>query len=52
TKLCSAGYLAEVASRPRAARERLRRVPVAALVMSARVGEEDAVGLVRGLRAD
>jgi CheY-like chemotaxis protein len=52
TKLCSAGYLAEVSARPAAARERLRRVPVAALVVSAAIGEGSAASLVREIRMD
>lgn len=51
-KLCSVGYLAEVASDVDAARERLRRVPVAALVLSAPAAREGAVDLIRFARAD
>jgi HD-GYP domain-containing protein (c-di-GMP phosphodiesterase class II) len=51
-KLCSEGYLAEVAANVGAARERLRRVPVAALVVSADVEDEDMAGFVAGLRSD
>ena len=51
-KLCSAGYLAEVAVDADTARERLRRVPVAALVVSAEAGAEAAEELVQELRLD
>ncbi len=51
-KLCSAGYLAEVSPDPAAARERLRRVPVSALVVSAEAGEESAAAFIRDLRVD
>lgn len=51
-KLCTSGYLAEVAVDPDAARERLRRVPVAALVVSAESGADEAEELVRELRLD
>lgn len=51
-KLCSAGYLAEVAVEPDTARERLRRVPVSALVLSARTRQGDAESLIRELRMD
>ncbi len=51
-KLCSAGYLAEVSADPAAARERLRRVPVAALVVSAEAGEEATSAFVREMRVD
>jgi tetratricopeptide (TPR) repeat protein len=52
TKLCSAGYLAEVSVDPPSARERLRRVPVAALVVSADLGPEHVAELLRDLRVD
>ncbi len=51
-KLCSAGYLAEVSADAAAARERLRRVPVSALVVSVEAGEEAAAAFVRDLRVD
>ena len=51
-KLCSAGYLAEVSLDPEAARERLRRIPVAGIIVSAEVGEEAAAAFVRDLRVD
>ena len=50
-KLCTAGYLAEVAVDVDAARERLRRVPVSALVISAEAAEPVAE-LIRDLRLD
>jgi HD-GYP domain-containing protein (c-di-GMP phosphodiesterase class II) len=51
-KLCSVGYLAEVAVDPPAARERLRRVPVAALVVSAAAVGDGVPRFIEGLRAD
>ncbi len=51
-KLCTSGYLAEVAADTDTARERLRRVPVAALVVSAEAGAEETEELVRDLRLD
>ena len=51
-KLCSAGYLAEVMADAGTARERLRRVPVAALVLSAEAGEAATADFVRDLRTD
>jgi HD-GYP domain-containing protein (c-di-GMP phosphodiesterase class II) len=51
-KLCSVGYLAEVASDMAGARERLRRAPVAALVMSATRPDDDVSDFIRGVRAD
>lgn len=51
-KLCSGGYLAEVAVDPATARERLRRVPVAALVVSAECGADATAALIRELRVD
>ncbi|MFW5947766.1 MAG: HD domain-containing phosphohydrolase, partial [Gemmatimonadota bacterium] len=51
-KLCSKGYLAEVAVDPAAARERLRRVPVSALVVSAEAGTDAAASLIHDLRLD
>ena len=51
-KLCTAGYLAEVAVNTGAARERLRRVPVAAVVASAEAGREPILDLIRDLRLD
>lgn len=51
-KLCSAGYLAEVAVDTRTARDRLRRVPVAALVVSAAAGADTVAGFIRDLRVD
>jgi CheY-like chemotaxis protein len=51
-KLCSAGYLAEVAVDAEVARDRLRRVPVAALVVSAEVVGDELPGFIEGLRAD
>jgi CheY-like chemotaxis protein len=51
-KLSSAGYLAEAAPDIRTARERLRRVPVAALVVSAEAGPESTTAFVRDLRLD
>jgi HD-GYP domain-containing protein (c-di-GMP phosphodiesterase class II) len=50
-KLCSAGYLAEVAADTEVARERLHRVPVAGLVVSAQAGD-DTAAFVRELRVD
>ena len=52
SKLGSAGYLAEVSRHPDAARERLRRVPVAALVVSAKAGPDAILELIRELRLD
>lgn len=52
TRLCSAGFVAEVSPDPDTARERLRRVPVAALILSTETGEEGAPAFVRELRAD
>ncbi|MFW6206039.1 MAG: HD domain-containing phosphohydrolase, partial [Gemmatimonadota bacterium] len=51
-RLCSTGYLAEVAVDPDAARERLRRIPVSALVISAETGANEAVSLIHELRLD
>jgi HD-GYP domain-containing protein (c-di-GMP phosphodiesterase class II) len=51
-KLCSVGYLAEVAGDVSAARERLRRAPVAALVISAMRPDEGVSDFIRGVRAD
>jgi HD-GYP domain-containing protein (c-di-GMP phosphodiesterase class II)/DNA-binding response OmpR family regulator len=51
-KLCSVGYLAEVAVDPAVARERLRRVPVAALVVSAEAVGDGVPRFIEGLRAD
>ncbi len=51
-RLCSAGYLAEVAADLDRARERLLRVPVGALVLSAGEGVDWVVSLIRDLRAD
>jgi HD-GYP domain-containing protein (c-di-GMP phosphodiesterase class II) len=51
-KLCTAGYLAEVTVDPDTARERLRRAPVAALVVSAETGAEASDSLVREMRLD
>lgn len=51
-KLCSVGYLAEVAPQIPAARERLRRAPVGALVISAPRPHEETQAFVRGVRAD
>lgn len=51
-KLGSAGYLAEVAADPATARERLRRVPVAGLVVSAEAGADITAAFIRELRDD
>ena len=51
-KLCSAGYLAEVSVDVGTARERLRRVPVAALVVSAEEGVDAAGAFIREIRRD
>jgi HD-GYP domain-containing protein (c-di-GMP phosphodiesterase class II) len=51
-KLCSVGYLAEVAPDVAAARERLRRAPVAALVLSAKRADDGVSDFIRGVRAD
>jgi HD-GYP domain-containing protein (c-di-GMP phosphodiesterase class II) len=51
-KLCSEGYLAEVATDVGAARDRLRRVPMAALVVSADAEPDDVAGFISTLRAD
>ncbi|HUG38831.1 MAG TPA: HD domain-containing phosphohydrolase, partial [Longimicrobiales bacterium] len=51
-KLCSAGYLAEVAVDASTARERLRRIPVAALIISAACGADATAALIRELRVD
>jgi HD-GYP domain-containing protein (c-di-GMP phosphodiesterase class II) len=51
-KLCSVGYLAEVAGDVGTARERLRRAPVAALVISAMRPDEGVSDFIRGVRAD
>lgn len=51
-KLCSVGYLAEVATDLDASRERLRRVPIAALVLSAPSAHEDAADLIRFVRSE
>jgi CheY-like chemotaxis protein len=49
-KLCSAGYLAEVAADIDTARERLRRVPVAAVMVGAELMNGEAVRFIRELR--
>jgi tetratricopeptide (TPR) repeat protein/CheY-like chemotaxis protein len=51
-KLCGAGYLAEVAPTAATALERLRRVPVSALVVSAELGEAETAALIRQLRVN
>jgi HD-GYP domain-containing protein (c-di-GMP phosphodiesterase class II) len=51
-KLCSVGYLAEVAADVTVASDRLRRVPVAALVVSAGSAGDDLAGFIQSLRAD
>jgi response regulator RpfG family c-di-GMP phosphodiesterase len=51
-KLCSAGYLAEVAVDMATAQERLRRVPVAAVIVGAELMNDDAVRFIRELRSD
>lgn len=51
-KLCSAGYLAEVAPDADSARDRLQRVPVAAVVVAAELEDQDAAAFVRELRSN
>ncbi len=51
-KLCSSGYLAEVAPDVESARERLRRVPVAAVVVGAELGNGQASSFIREMRVD
>jgi len=51
-KLCSVGYLAEVATDLEAARERLSRVPIAALMLSAPSANQEAAQLIRFVRSD
>ncbi len=51
-KLCSAGYLAEVAPDMATAQDRLRRVPVAAVMVGAELMNGDAVRFIRELRSD
>jgi HD-GYP domain-containing protein (c-di-GMP phosphodiesterase class II) len=51
-RLCSVGYLAEVARDVGVARERLRRAPVAALVISAMRPDDAVSDFIRGIRAD
>ncbi|MEJ2677838.1 MAG: HD domain-containing phosphohydrolase [Gemmatimonadota bacterium] len=51
-KLCSAGYLAEVAPDVVTAKDRLRRVPVAAVVVGAELMNGDAIRFIRELRSD
>jgi hypothetical protein len=51
-KLCAAGYLAEVAGDIPGARDRLRRAPVAALVITADRPDEATLEFVRGVRAE
>jgi HD-GYP domain-containing protein (c-di-GMP phosphodiesterase class II) len=52
TKLCAAGYLAEVAGDIPGTRDRLRRAPVAALVITADRPDEGILEFVRGVRAE
>jgi response regulator RpfG family c-di-GMP phosphodiesterase len=51
-KLCSNGYLAEVVPCPAAARERLKRSPVDALVLAADLADRGAEALLREVRHD
>lgn len=51
-KLCSAGYLAEVAPDMATAQDRLRRVPVAAVMVGAELMNGDAIRFIRELRSD
>lgn len=52
TRLCAVGYLAEVSRDFAVARQRMRQVPVDAVLFSARFPEAAGLGFVREVRAD
>jgi hypothetical protein len=52
TRLCSSGFLAEVALSAESARTRLRRAPLEAIVISAELGDAAVMKLIREIRSE